>query len=428
MSSITAQLLRRSLGMLMLIAGTLIVGCSEENGVDGPDQANSLVSGDPELNTFLITSLDESVVTVDPQTGQEQVIYTFDQFNEPASLPDYTNGYIVVPTEDNSVNALDVNSQSFVWSVPMLEYEFSSLGISATVCHEGTCYTSGTFGVVVATDALTGEVQWYYSVSPSGSLDDVLYDAGTPIVRGDKVYVVSEEGFISDLPAYIHVLDKASGELIEKYELPFEVSGDLVFSGDMLFLSADNLYALDAETFEMLWQFEAEGVGIPSIAGDRLVVHGIASGESIYSALFCLDKNTGTLIWQLETGFDTVWSPVIVEDVVFGVYEEATSIPFARNGRPFAVSLSEGTQIWFRDDVAIDHSPVYANGRLFFHGHDIGKEGDIEENVGLICMNPNNGEVLWLNNFFRSGSALAPLVVAQNGIFGPSYYRGNGGQ
>ena len=271
-------------------------------------------------------------------------------------------------------------------------------------------------------------MQWYYSVSPSGSLDDVLYDAGTPIVRGDKVYVVSEEGFISDLPAYIHVLDKASGELIEKYELPFEVSGDLVFSGDMLFLSADNLYALDAETFDVLWQFEAEGVGIPSIAGDRVVVHGIATGESIYSALFCLDKNTGTLIWQLETGFDTVWSPVIVEDVVFGVYEEATSIPFARNGRPFAVSLSEGTQIWFRDDVSIDHSPVYANGRLFFHGHDIGKEGGIEENVGLICMNPNNGEVLWLNNFFRSGSALAPLVVAQNGIFGPSYYRGNGGQ
>ena len=139
MNSIMTQRLRRSLGVLMLIAGTLIMGCSEKNEVDGPDQANNLVSGDPELNTFLITSLDESVVTVDPQTGQEQVIYTFDQFNEPASLPDYTNGYIVVPTEDNSVNALDVNSKSFVWDAPMLEYKLSSLGISATVCHEGTC-------------------------------------------------------------------------------------------------------------------------------------------------------------------------------------------------------------------------------------------------------------------------------------------------
>lgn len=50
---------------------------------------------------------------------------------------------------------------------------------------------------------------------------------------------------------------------------------------------------------------------------------------------------------------------------------------------------------------------------------------DIDNNVGLMGMNANTGEVLWLNVAFRRGSPLTPLVVTKNGVFGPSYYRGS---
>jgi len=95
------------------------------------------------------------------------------------------------------------------------------------------------------------------------------------------------------------------------------------------------------------------------------------------------------------------------------------------NGRPFALSLENGEQLWYRENVSVDHSPVYANGRIFFVGHEIGRTNDTDNNVGLFSMDANTGEISWLNNTFRYGSPITPIVVAQNGVFGPSFYRGN---
>ena len=381
--------------------------------------------GDPTLNTFLITSRDESVFTVDAQTGQEREIYAFADLTDIEILAEYDNGKIFVTTDDNAVNALDPVSQALLWDTPMLEYKFSSLGLTEPVCLDGTCYASGAFGVVVALDENSGEIKWHYSTDPDGEVDNVLNENETPIVHNDKVYVFSEEGFISDLPPYVHILDKQTGRLLQKLELPFELTGTPLFDGNTLYIPAKNLYAYDAETLEPKWVFEAAGLGPPSVRNGKVVVHGIPLDDTISSVLYCLDAATGQVLWAIETGFDTIWSPLIVEDVVFGVYEEASSFAFRSNGRPFAARLADGEQIWFRDDIQIDHSPVYANGRLFFHGHAILRSGDTDQDVGLMSIDASTGEIVWLNSFFGSGFPIAPLVVAENGVFGPSYYRGD---
>jgi outer membrane protein assembly factor BamB len=402
-----------------------VTSCNQEDEDILNEEPQRTITGDPTLNSFLITSRDESVYTVDPQTGQEQEIYTFADFTDIEILAEYDNGKIFVTTDDNSVNALDPTGPAFLWDTPMLEYKFSSLGLTEPVCLDGTCYASGGFGVVVALDENSGEVKWYYSTDPGGEVDNVLNENETPIVHNNKVYVFSEAGFISDLPPYMHVLDKQTGRLEQRLELPFEVTGTPLFHNNTLYLPAGNLYAYDAETLDLKWTFEAAGVGPPSVRNGRVVVHGIPSDDTISSALYCLDAATGQPLWTLETGFDTIWSPLIVGDVVFGIYEEASSFAFRSNGRPFAVRLSDGEQIWFRDDVQVDHSPVYANGRLFFHGHAILRTDDTDQNVGLMSIDASTGEIVWLNNFFRRGFPIAPLVVAENGVFGPSYYRGN---
>ena len=389
------------------------------------EATNGIVVGDPTLNTFLITSRDESVFTVDAQTGQEREIYTFADLTDVEILAEYDNGKIFVTTDDNAVNALDPVSQALLWDAPMLEYKFSSLGLTEPVCLDGTCYASGAFGVVVALDENSGEIKWHYSTDPDGEVDNVLNENETPIVHNDKVYVFSEEGFISDLPPYVHILDKQTGRLLRKLELPFELTGTPLFDGNTLYIPAKNLYAYDAETLEPKWTFEAAGLGPPSVRNGKVVVHGIPLDDTISSALYCLDAATGQVLWAIETGFDTIWSPLIVEDVVFGVYEEASSFAFRSNGRPFAARLADGEQIWFRDDIQIDHSPVYANGRLFFHGHAILRSGDTDQDVGLMSIDASTGEIVWLNSFFGSGFPIAPLVVAENGVFGPSYYRGD---
>ncbi len=388
------------------------------------EAASGIVAGDPTLNTFLITSRNEGVFTVDAQTGQEREIYTFADLTDIEILAEYDNGKIFVTTDDNAVNALDPVSQALLWDTPMLEYKFSSLGLTEPVCLDGTCYASGAFGVVVALDENSGEIKWYYSTDPDGELDNVLNENETPIVHNNKVYVFSEEGFISDLPPYVHILDKQTGRLLQKLELPFELTGTPLFDGNTLYIPAKNLYAYNAETLEPKWVFEADGVGPPSVQNGQVVVHVIPSDDIISSVLYCLDATTGRELWAIATGSATLWSALIVEDVVFGVYDNVSSFA-GPAGRPFAARLADGEQLWFRDDVQIDHDPVYANGRLFFHGHAILRTGDLDQDVGLMSIDANTGEIVWLNSFFGNGFPVAPLVVAENGVFGPSYYRGN---
>ena len=419
--------------LLVTFSAICIVGCTKDNGVEfdgngeviNPEEGSQIVSGDPSLNTFLITSKDETVYTVNPQTGEATEIYTFPDLTDVELVADYKDGNIYVSTDDNSINALNVVGQSFLWDAPMLEYDFSSIGVTPPICIDGVCYASGGFGVVVAVDQASGNLKWFYSTDPQGDLDDVLDDNRIPIVHGDKVYVFSDEGFISDLPPYMHILDKQTGDLLQRVELPYEVSGTPLIEGNTLYLPAKNLYAVDLDTLDVLWTFEANGMGTPAVSSGKLVVNAVPAGELISSVLYCIDLNSQNVIWQKDTGTDTLWSPLIVQNVVFSNYDRGSSFAFATSGRLFALNLDSGEELWYNDDVVIDHSPVYANGRLFFRGHNLDGEGGTDENVGLLSMDANTGELLWLNPFFRFGSALIPLVVAENGVFGPSYYRGN---
>ncbi|MGB6152471.1 MAG: PQQ-binding-like beta-propeller repeat protein [Pricia sp.] len=430
--------MRKLYFMQWAIAVLFVTGCSKdstdpeiddpiggEDPIENPSPSDGrIVSGDPKLNTFLITSEDEKLYTVDIQTGLEQEIYEFENLTDIEIMAEYDNGKVFVTTDDNSVNALDPFGKRFLWDTPMLEYDFSSLGLTEPVCINEVCYASGGTGVVVALDENTGAVKWYYSSDPDGELDSVLNENDTPIVHGDKVYIFSDEGFISDLLPYMHVLDKNTGELLQKLELPFETTGTPVFQGNILYLPAKNLYAIDVETLEVKWAFAADAVGTPSVLNGKIALQANPVDDSISSRLYCLDAETGNLQWQVDTGFDNLWSPLIIENVVFGIYDEASAIAFARRGTPFAVSLEKGEPLWYRDELAVDQSPVYANGRLIFHGHDVLKTGDTDKDVGLLCLDANSGEVIWINNTFRFNS-IVPLVVAENGVFGPSYYRGN---
>lgn len=408
-----------------LLLGLLIIfSCSKDNAADenGLLNGKKIVSGEPVLNNFIITSWDESIVKVDAQTGKEEIIYTLPQYTYTASLPDYSNGILYFTADDNSVNAVNPTTKTFLWDKPMLQYH-DALGISNTNCEGGICYTSGGYGVVVALVEGTGALKWYYSTDLDGELDNVLNEATTPLVYNDKVYVFSEADFLDDFPAYIHILDKETGKLLDKLALPFDISSVPFIENNILYLPAKNMYAIDLNTLNVLWTFEANGVSAPQVTADKVVFQGIPKDDTISSALFCVNKKTGSSIWANETGFNRIWTPVVVEDVVFGVFEKAKIVAFSTNGRPFAVKLSDGKQLWYREDVTNDTPLVYANGMLYFHGHDITASGDTKKNVGLIAMDANTGKVVWLNNVFAYDYASTPIVIAQNGVFGPGYYR-----
>lgn len=95
-----------------------VFSCNRADEAMLDEATNGIVANDPTLNTFLITSREESVFTVDAQTGQEQEIYTFADLTDIEILAEYDNGKIFVITDDNSVNALDPGGPSFFTAPP----------------------------------------------------------------------------------------------------------------------------------------------------------------------------------------------------------------------------------------------------------------------------------------------------------------------
>ncbi|WP_276166355.1 PQQ-like beta-propeller repeat protein [Zobellia alginiliquefaciens] len=419
-------------GLLLSFFILITVSCEKGDGVEldengeviNPQKGNQIVSGNPALNTFLIASQDETLYTVDAQTGEETAIYEFPYQTDFELIPSYKDGIIYVTADDNSINAVDVNTKSFVWEQYLLESDFSSYGVTPPTCVDGVCYASGTTGVLTAVNQITGDLKWYYTSDPSGELDNILHGNSSQIIHGDKIYVFSEESFISDFPPYMHILDKETGKFIQKVKLPYELTGTPLVVDNIMYLPAKNLYAINLDTMDVLWEFEANGAGTPYISGDRLIVNAIPPGQGLRSALYCIDMSTTSIVWQKDTGVDTLWNPLIVENVVYSNYDKGSSFPGATNAKPFAVDLESGEELWYNADVSVDHSPVYANGILFSYGHDLYRTDDTDNNVGLLTIDANTGKTLWLNSFFRYGARLNPLVIAENGVFGPSYYRG----
>jgi len=81
---------------------------------------------------------------------------------------------------------------------------------------------------------------------------------------------------------------------------------------NVLYVPAKNLYAFDANTLDSLWTFEANGLGTPFVKDDKLVISGLPLNTNIDSKLYCLEANTGNMLWEYDGGFDALWSPIIV--------------------------------------------------------------------------------------------------------------------
>jgi len=397
----------------------------ENGGGDPTEQGGQIVSGDPSLNDFIVASKGEVIYTLDAQTGEETEIFTLPDFTYPKILADYKDDTVFLVTDDNSVNAIDPFGKGLIWEVPMLEFSSNSIGFAAPSCIDGTCYASGGTGVVVAVDQVTGDLKWYYSSDSDGELDNVINDNEWLIIKGDKVYVFSDSNNVYDLPPYMHVLDRQTGALLNKIELPFPTTGTPVIEGDRLYLPAGDFYVINLDTFDIIWQFEANGVGTPAISNGKVVISATPPDADRSSALYCFDVDSNKVLWKVDTGVNTIWAPLIVENVVFSNYDKGTTFYDSTWAKPFAVDLESGKQLWFKENATVKLSPVYANGRLFFIGIDNDRKGGISEKTGMMSLDANTGEILWLNPFMYDLRMLNPLVVAKNGVFGPSYYRGN---
>jgi len=169
-----------------------------------------------------------------------------------------------------------------------------------------------------------------------------------------------------------------------------------IVADDKLLLATHNgnLYALDAETGEHLWRFQAKGAFLHSPAfQDGIVVAACTDG-----GVYALDAATGKLrwtVWSEPGGFSA--SPTIADGAVF---------IGARTGEFLAVQLRSGKLRWRRGlGAPIRQTAAFADGRVFI----------TPENLRVCCIDAKTGNIIWTSSPLIGQTArdYYPTVVTQ---------------
>jgi outer membrane protein assembly factor BamB len=116
-----------------------------------------------------------------------------------------------------------------------------------------------------------------------------------------------------------------------------------------------HLYAVDLESGDQLWIFEANG----ALAGTPALSDGMLYFGTLNSTFYAIDAETGAELWSIETE-GWVWGGPLVDSntVYFGDMA----------GKLYALDAADGSERWpaFEAEGGVRVTPVLADGLLYF--------------------------------------------------------------
>ena len=194
-------------------------------------------------------SSDGHMYALDADTGVLQ--WSFETGDVVHASPAVLNGVVYIGSWDSYLYALDAETGREKWRFkggedPVIHNQVGFQ--SSPAVSDGTVFVGCRDGHVYAIDANSGKKKWDYSTSQS-------WVNGTPAVRDGVVYVGT-----SDTHRF-HALDAKTGRLIFVADAHALVFGSAAVAGDLAYFGALNgrLYAIDAKTGKLAWQFEKDG-------------------------------------------------------------------------------------------------------------------------------------------------------------------------
>jgi outer membrane protein assembly factor BamB len=304
-------------------------------------------------------------------------------------------------------------------------------GFSSPVVAGGKlAYLDGRDGKEVAhlIDAQTGKELWRV---PYAEMYEDEWGPGprsTPIIDGERVYIQSCNG-------EFRCLSLADGKVIwgtsfeKDFGVPFLGSkanegtasrrgnnGTSVIDGDRIFVpvgsgNGASLVAFDKRSGKVLWKSQNDEAAysspmIGTLAGVRQVIYFSAD------ALMGLKTDDGKLLWRVPLKTDAkrhAATPVIYGDSVIVNSQTIGLRCFKITKGPDGLNA---TPAWVNRDLKINIStPVLAGSNLYSQG----------TGVNLVCVDANNGNLLWSHDGFgeRFGAAVAVgkqlLIVSDRG-------------
>jgi len=303
-----------------------------------------------------------------------------------------------VISADHRIFAVDLKARSRGEAFPTSnEWRFPSdsnqnLGAvyASPVLADGKLYVAsfndGSYGRLTAVDTATGRALWQFP--PQGTIGSV---AGSPLVRGDTVYV----GSGSSLDHQVYALNASTGAQKWRFETKNKVWAGVATDGQSTLYVASldhNVYALDMSG-NLKWTFETLG----AIASTPLYADGVLYFGSSDGKLYALNGASGEQKWAFDAD-SWMWGTPLLD--------RSTLFVGSLDNRVFALDAASGKALWAepaRTLGPVSATPVKVAGLLAVAD----QEGRV---YGL---DPATGEQKWVYVSDPKAGIFAQMV-AQN--------------
>ncbi len=295
-------------------------------------------------------------------TDTKEVVWRHDSDIPIVSSPAVVAGrvYIGEGFHENTncrLQCLDAKTGDPIWYFPTASHVESTPFIT-----QGRLYFSAGADGIYCLDALAGEEIWHF---PAVHADI------SPLVKDGKVFFGTGYGQYK-----MYAVDAQTGEEIWSTPAPYSVWGNpsayenLVFFGlgkgnfsESAPIPAGKVVALNAETGDIVWEYEADDAVLTAIAvNDGNVIFGSRDGH-VYS----INASDGELHWKTYLKGVVVSSPAVTQDSVYA----ATG-----NGVIYSLANNDGSILWEYDAQVVEiglnfmSSPAIANEKLYIGTND----------------------------------------------------------
>ncbi len=235
--------------------------------------------------------------------------------------------------------------------------------------------------------------------------EEALIDS-PPVVGNRKVFIV-----VKNKTYHLYCIDAFSGEILWETDIKKPVASTPVVIEDKVFLCTDDgkAFCIDSNTKKTIWKFDvlkqfgkilpAEEYGIEY---PPVVYNGKLFFTDNYKFIYCLDSNTGELLWRVKFFQESPKYLTIYDNKIFMTYSDGVvclkmenfdAKQFRPENNKTIYRLNEEDILWdFSESIYITPfgSPIVANDKVLI----CYKNTEDEKNIYIAYLDIKTGKLL----------------------------------
>jgi len=307
---------------LVLVSCSLLGGAPVSGGWAGTALHDGII---------YVGTRDGRVVAINASTQSEQWDYTITPVTTIYTTPVVDGDLVYVGTYSGKVLALNTTARSQNLSFPQKRYgewewdcpkeNLKSNAIVADMAmSEDALYVASSNGRVYSLDKGTGDENWNGKDIPV--LAEKLWTS--PVIQGDALYV-------STLGGNISALSLETGHLLDwsfKSQAGF-ASRPVTYGNTILLGSFDRyLQAIEIGSDVPVWKFPQEKPAGNWFWASPVVKEGVVYAGCLDGKLYAIEAETGEKLWEFDAGSPIISSPILMDNLLIIIGELGTLYVF----------------------------------------------------------------------------------------------------